>query len=269
MEDLLMQKLVTLSLALTAAIAAVSAQEPAKQGGKPEKKLTPAAQYRAITNQYQKALQKGKADYTKASRLAKTNEEKRKLREEKLPKPAEYSERLLTLAREHPKDPAAVDALAWIAQHDGHPLFAATAVEIVGAEHIKSPKLGPICQGLGVSPAPAAEELLRAILEKNPDRSVQAMACMTLAERLKGQASEEPVSEEAEKLYERVIKKYGDVKWKRGTMGSVAKRELHRIRHFGIGKTAPEIEGLDLNGQRMRLSDYRGKVVVLDFWGNW
>jgi hypothetical protein len=35
------------------------------------------------------------------------------------------------------------------------------------------------------------------------------------------------------------------------------------------GKTAPEIDGVDLDGKRFKLSDYRGKVVLLDFWGNW
>jgi hypothetical protein len=32
------------------------------------------------------------------------------------------------------------------------------------------------------------------------------------------------------------------------------------------GSPAPEIEGKDLAGQSFRLSDYRGKVVLLDFW---
>jgi hypothetical protein len=36
-----------------------------------------------------------------------------------------------------------------------------------------------------------------------------------------------------------------------------------------IGARAPEIEGEDVFGRAFRLSDYRGKVVVLDFWGNW
>ena len=36
-----------------------------------------------------------------------------------------------------------------------------------------------------------------------------------------------------------------------------------------IGNVAMEIDGEDIDGQRFKLSDYRGKVVVLDFWGNW
>ena len=36
-----------------------------------------------------------------------------------------------------------------------------------------------------------------------------------------------------------------------------------------IGKTAPEIVGKDINGKPMKLSDFRGKIVVLDFFGDW
>jgi peroxiredoxin len=35
------------------------------------------------------------------------------------------------------------------------------------------------------------------------------------------------------------------------------------------GKMAPDIEGEDIDGKRFKLSDYRGKVVLLDFWGDW
>jgi cytochrome oxidase Cu insertion factor (SCO1/SenC/PrrC family) len=32
------------------------------------------------------------------------------------------------------------------------------------------------------------------------------------------------------------------------------------------GYLAPDIEGSDLEGKPMKLSDFRGKVVVLEFW---
>jgi hypothetical protein len=35
------------------------------------------------------------------------------------------------------------------------------------------------------------------------------------------------------------------------------------------GQMAPDIDGPDVDGHRLRLSDYRGKVVVLDFWATW
>ena len=31
-------------------------------------------------------------------------------------------------------------------------------------------------------------------------------------------------------------------------------------------KTAPDIVGVDADGEKFHLSDYRGKVVLLDFW---
>jgi len=36
-----------------------------------------------------------------------------------------------------------------------------------------------------------------------------------------------------------------------------------------VGQQAPEIIGEDVDGKEFKLSDYRGKVVVLDFWGFW
>lgn len=33
-----------------------------------------------------------------------------------------------------------------------------------------------------------------------------------------------------------------------------------------IGRVVPDLKGVDLEGRTLRLSDYRGKVVLLDFW---
>ncbi len=51
-----------------------------------------------------------------------------------------------------------------------------------------------------------------------------------------------------------------------GTVGDKAKAELFQIHRLAVGKEAPEIEGEDQDGERFKLSDYRGKVVLLDFW---
>lgn len=36
-----------------------------------------------------------------------------------------------------------------------------------------------------------------------------------------------------------------------------------------VGRAAAPIDELDLEGNRLRLSDFRGQVVVLHFWGHW
>lgn len=41
------------------------------------------------------------------------------------------------------------------------------------------------------------------------------------------------------------------------------------VEGYDIGNIAPEIDGEDLNGEVFRLSEYRGQVVMLDFWGDW
>ena len=43
----------------------------------------------------------------------------------------------------------------------------------------------------------------------------------------------------------------------------------HDPKNLEIGKPAPEIQGKDVTGKSFKLSEYRGKVVVLDFWGDW
>ena len=48
----------------------------------------------------------------------------------------------------------------------------------------------------------------------------------------------------------------------------LAKRRPDRL-SIKTGYRAPDFSFVDLEGQRRRLSDYRGKVVLLDFWGTW
>ena len=77
---------------------------------------------------------------------------------------------------------------------------------------------------------------------------------------------------------ERVIADYADVSGEvklngrvlsRGTLAAQAQPILFEIKQLSIGKPAPEIAAEDLEGIPFKLSDYRGKVVMIDFWGHW
>jgi thiol-disulfide isomerase/thioredoxin len=36
-----------------------------------------------------------------------------------------------------------------------------------------------------------------------------------------------------------------------------------------IGKPAPDFTLFDLNGKKVTLSDFKGKVIIIDFWATW
>ena len=50
---------------------------------------------------------------------------------------------------------------------------------------------------------------------------------------------------------------------------TVAKTDGSKQNAIRVGSVTLEIEGQDLDGKSFKLSDYRGKVVMLDFWGHW
>jgi peroxiredoxin len=77
------------------------------------------------------------------------------------------------------------------------------------------------------------------------------------------------LAREAESLYVAAIANHGRMRLGRENLEKIAEVELFELRHLGIGHEAPEIDGLDLEGRPMALSDFRGKVVVLEFWGQW
>lgn len=74
---------------------------------------------------------------------------------------------------------------------------------------------------------------------------------------------------EAEALLKQVAREDAEL---RVGLWRTAEDELHRIQRLRIGQPAPEIVGEDIDGAPIRLSDFRGKIVVLSFWtssDNW
>jgi peroxiredoxin len=51
--------------------------------------------------------------------------------------------------------------------------------------------------------------------------------------------------------------------------GKAFQEELTRIRNLAVGNDAPDFEVQDMDGKMVRLSDFKGKTVLLDFWASW
>jgi peroxiredoxin len=179
---------------------------------------------------------------------------------------------LLKLAQKDPKSAFALEAETWIILNTPDGPEVDKASEIILQNHIGNSNLVYLCQELLNVRHGAAVKLLQSVLEKNPSPEVQANACFALATLLKDQANDgddEQAAAETAKLLERVIADYGQIEAGGQKLADQAAPELAELRRLGVGKEAPAIEGEDLDGRPMKLSDYRGKVAVLVFWGTW
>lgn len=230
---------------------------------------SPAEQYRALTREFEAAQR----EFNRLYQAAKTDADRQNIATKNYPQPQKYAGRFLEIAEKHPKDSVALDALVWVVQNARAGRENDKALEILVRDHIQSAKLGAVCQNLAYSPSPNTEKILREILEKNTEREVQGQATFSLALYLKEgrgrfTGAKSKVGE-AEKLFEQVVEKFADLKHWRGSLADAAKGQLNEIRNLAVEKVAPEIEGEDPDGVKFKLSDYRGKVVMIDFWGDW
>ena len=109
-----------------------------------------------------------------------------------------------------------------------------------------------------------AEAMLRSI-STDETRPLQAAALVALGRALQQRdGAPQERREEGAAILRRVIKDYADLYPAREAEGHFFEKE-----HLQVGKTPPDFEATDHEGKTFRLSDYRGKVVVLEFWGFW
>ncbi|MFO0891832.1 MAG: TlpA disulfide reductase family protein [Isosphaeraceae bacterium] len=218
-------------------------------------------------------------------------------------------EAALALARDNPGDPAAFEALKFVIRTNraGPGDGSARAMRmILERGYTREPRQDGAylaTAALVLFQYPDAERLLRRVLDENPDREARAAACTWLAEHLLQQAkmvrrlranpeeaklyekytaatpigtflkTKDPdaLDRQAEAILQRVVAEFADVTLPdaKRTLGDTARGELYRLQNLNVGQVAPEIEGRDHEGKPFRLSETRGKVVVLTFSGNW
>lgn len=280
-------------------LAVLAASAVAASGEGQDKPPSPAERYKMLLKEYETASSSG---------TPLTDAERMKFIGQVYKRRNALAQKFLELAEKNPDDPVALDALIqavwqvntipWPVELVGEDAARGKAFELILRDHIKSDKLGPLCQRVAYGFCQEYETFLRATLEKNPHKNVRAVAALSLAHFLNnrlqrldlvkdqpdlakefaGLFGKDYLSKlqrqdragaigEVEAAFERAAEKYGDVKLPAGdTVAERAKAELFEIRNLSVGKVAPDIEGEDQDGKRFKLSDYRGKVVLLDFW---
>lgn len=108
---------------------------------------------------------------------------------------------------------------------------------------------------------------LRQLIDQTQVAGTKAASYMSLAKLL---SEDDATREEALGFYRLIVKEYPDHKSPRGeTYGSMAAAALFEVEHLQVGMPVPDFASLDETGASFKVSDYKGKVVLLDFWGFW
>ncbi len=196
-----------------------------------------------------------------------------------------YAKLFYEHAAANPKDDSALEALIMVlrmseASKDKE-APATKALDTLRQNYVKSPRIGTYLALFGSRPDELNLEFLKVVQKENPDRKIQAKACKILEatfsrmeqmskrlkgdddlrerfEKLRGKEFVQGIVDGAEryakesKTYAKLMEKYADI-----------------FPLLAVGKVVPDTESEDLEGKKVKPSDLRGKVVVLDIWATW
>ena len=261
-----------LTIPLTACLVfagAVTAQEDALQAARAEYQAL-KAEYDAAMDSYYMASRRltASADYKKASE-AQDMEAISKLRASvRAPDKKTWIEKFQKAADRYAPAAGEVPFLAWLAVWSQDKDVATEVLGTIMERHAGSPDLLEIAEYVGVVRRTVGDELNAKVMDMllaSEHEMIKANALYTKGYALVG--GREPSAEDLEQGGALLAE---CAKLVDGTTLALRARapEFQRTR-LQIGMEVPDIVGADLDGVPFKLSDYRGKVVVIDFWGDW
>jgi thiol-disulfide isomerase/thioredoxin len=212
---------------------AQKADEKADTKAKPK---TPADELGELTSQFNKEF----GEAVSAFRTAKDDKGREDAKNKAFKLGETYAAKMIAFAEKNPNEPAATDALMWVC-------------------------VVPASRGL-----PIEQKTLKLVRDKAKSDVIQIIATDTMANQLYEKEDRTPAqTKEAEAFYAEVVTKGRNVKDLPKEVLENAEGNLFELRNLVVGQAAPEAESSDLDGKAVKLSDYKGKVVVLDFWATW
>ena len=179
-----------------------------------------------------------------------------------------------TAAKDYAGTPDAIPFLTWLAQN-ALPMVgdqrkaAKDAVRTLVTTHRKSLRLEQLEWMIGrldyFYDEKEALEVGLLLEQESPSAKVRAYATFS---RVGATINKAPVdSDEFRTAKTEILKVLEGVEIK--DLASSVKTRIKMRENFSLGMSPPDIVGIDLDEVEFALSDYKGKVLFIDFWGDW
>lgn len=181
-----------------------------------------------------------------------------------------YARRFLELAKSKPGTLTSLQSLALALDLSQQPAMndcIESACKALVAGHVEDRGLLAILPRLASKDHGSVPETFRAIIDKSPHRDLKGAALVFLAQNLN---AKKPADEaEILGLLGRCKNEFADVQFGEQDLGTIAEQLMFKVQYLTVGKKAPDLEGKDVEGNSFKLSDFQGKVVLLDFFADW
>jgi len=138
----------------------------------------------------------------------------------------------------------------------------------IETRHLKSAKLIPVCMALVTSGGLRSLAILEKIQANHPDKKTQGVAALAAAMVLKTLGDDAEIMRKRLTYLRKAIVESSEVDLGGTTVAKLAEDELYIIRFLTKGRVAPDLSGLDSAGRPLKLSDHKGKVILLLFWSS-
>lgn len=219
---------------------------------------------------YQRELQ----HYMLASRQQQSEAARVEVLVQNNPRPT-HARKLVEMARDTEDSMIAVEALdaacQLIAQDasESAEVVLTDILSLVQSRYVDHPRMAHLALSIGARATDPVRDLLRTLIEQSPHHDVRGAARLALAATLSEGNLADRYSVDRLQLYEAISEQFADVRLRGERLGDVVEEDLFAVTHLSRGRPALEIEGQDIDGETFRLSDFRGKVTLIDFSADW
>lgn len=139
-------------------------------------------------------------------------------------------------------------------------------LETFSQHHTTKPGIAPFCIAVAENGDVKNLPLLEKITAENPEEATKGIAALSSSMLLKTLGDAPELMKKRLTYLRQAIIMAADQTVGEISVADIVTEELYLIRFLSKGRLAPDLSGTDVGGRTIKLSEMRGKTVILLFW---